>query len=649
MQIWFYQGSVAASLLKPLARQYRLLELPRPNGRAAGGANLPKPGEGPVVCVADAARGELGAMRRLATDPARFRLVVLLGDSRRPETAGSPDVFAWLPRRAAPALVERAIASAFDNMELARRERVLREELARTEREMEELNSIGVALSSEREIDVLFRLILDKSRQITGADAGSLYLVEYDGPRQQLRFKLTQNDSVQFPFQEFVLPITEQSMAGYVALRGEVLNLEDAYQIPGECPFRFNPVFDQKTGYRTKSVLTLPMKNPKGELLGVLQLINCKRDWTMPLVDAATVEREVIPFSDRAVRLALSLASQAAVAFEKNRLYEDIERLFEGFVEASVLAIEQRDPTTSGHSFRVSTLTLGLAEALERVETGILAGIRFTPEQMKEIRYAALLHDFGKVAVSEQVLVKAKKLYPHQLDGLRLRFDYIRKELEARSLERKLDLFLTADREQALAACGKVDAELARELDALDEFIRYIAEVNEPTVLPEGEFNRLSEIASRTYRDPRGSERPYLTEDEVRLLSIRKGSLDNDERKQIESHVVHTFNFLMRIPWTPEIRNIPQIALSHHELMDGTGYPYGLTGDRIPLQTRMMTVCDIYDALSAADRPYKRAVSTSRALDILDMMVRDGQLDSDLFRLFVDAKVFERTGVRVRA
>jgi len=350
-----------------------------------------------------------------------------------------------------------------------------------------------------------------------------------------------------------------------------------------------------------------------------------------------------VPFSSRAQRMGLSLASQAAVAYENSKLYQDIETLFEGFVRAAVTAIEQRDPTTSGHSSRVSTLTVGLAEAADRAPTGLYAGLHFTREQMKEIRYAALLHDFGKVGVREEVLVKAKKLYPGQLELLNQRFDYVRKELEASYNKQKARYLLEKSRDEALSLIDSLDQELRMKLEEIDDYYQVILQSNEPTVLPAGKFDRLLEIARKTFRDPRGIEHNLLSPDEVRYLSIPKGSLDPAERQQIESHVIYTFNFLTQIPWTKEIGEIPMIARGHHEKMDGSGYPYKLRAEDIPVQTRMMTICDIFDALSASDRPYKKALPPDRALDILKASADHHELDQELFRLFLDAKIHELT------
>jgi hypothetical protein len=266
--------------------------------------------------------------------------------------------------------------------------------------------------------------------------------------------------------------------------------------------------------------------------------------------------------------------------------------------------------------------------------------LRFTREQMKEVRFAALLHDFGKVGVREEILVKAKKLYPLQFIRVLERFDYIRRDIEARIAQQKVEVLQTCSRKEAERRMRALDEEAARLLGELNRYSEFIARANEPTILPTSDFELLQEIAGKTYRDPRDTERPYLSSEEVRFLSIPRGSLDEDERRQIESHVVHSFNFLAQIPWTQDFRGIPEIARAHHEKLNGKGYPFGLAGDQIPVQAKMMTICDIFDALSASDRPYKRAVSVDRALDILKLCVRDEEIDPELFRLFLDAQVY---------
>jgi HD-GYP domain-containing protein (c-di-GMP phosphodiesterase class II) len=651
-QIWLYRNSRASSLARLLRQRYALRQLEPETARGGKSRTPAKPktedATAPAVWLVDLENDDLSLPRAMAKQRASVRLIGVTA-SGKANAGARRGIFACLPRSVSRTVLEQTVAAAFETIELAERERAAREDLARAERETEELNRIGVALSETHDVGVLLKLILAKAREITGADAGSLYLVEEargeaDGSaaaEPRLRFKLTQNDSRQFPFTEYLLPIREDSMAGYAAMRGEAIAMEDAYRVPRDLPYRLNLRDDEETGYRTKSIVTLPMKNGRGEVVGVLQLINCKRHREARLLTAEDVEREAQPFPERAIRMALSLASQAAVAYENSKLYQDIETLFEGFVQAAVTAIEQRDPTTSGHSHRVSTMTVGLAEIVDRASTGPYAETRFTPGQMKEIRYAALLHDFGKVGVREEVLVKAKKLYPAQISVLQNRFDYVRKDLEARTEKEKFRAMLESQREEALNEVQRLDRDLERRFTELDEAFGVIQQANEPSLLPAGQFDRLFEIARLSYRDPRGAEHPLLTPDEVRFLSIPRGSLDPSERQQIESHVVHSFNFLMQIPWTKEISQIPSIARAHHEKWNGTGYPYRLKGVEIPVQARMMTICDIFDALSAADRPYKKAVPAERALAILESAVRESELDPELFKLFLEAKIFQ--------
>ena len=355
------------------------------------------------------------------------------------------------------------------------------------------------------------------------------------------------------------------------------------------------------------------------------------------------MHREVIQFSQRSQDLASSLASQAAVALENNLLYRDIQRLFEGFVKASVTAIESRDPTTFGHSERVAALTVGLAEAVDRSDSGPYKTINFSRQEIQELRYASLLHDFGKVGVREDVLVKAKKLYPSQLDLIKKRFLYVRKAVELESMRKKVNYLIASGNQDYLETFGKMDLDFQGEATRLEEFLQAILQANEPTVLPEKSSEKLLEIAGWTFDDPSGQAEPLLAPEELRFLSIPKGSLDPDERMQIESHVIHSYRFLSQIPWTKELKNIPNIAKAHHEKLDGSGYPYHMKGEDIPFQSKMMTISDIYDALTARDRPYKRAVPIERALDIIGQEVKSQLLDPVLFHLFVEAKIYQLT------
>ncbi|MBC7187026.1 MAG: GAF domain-containing protein [Calditrichaeota bacterium] len=577
-------------------------------------------------------------------------LVAILGDGV-PANLEPNLVYDVLEPSASSLRLVRLVQNAQSYLRLRRELRTLASQLEEQAQDLHELNQIGIALSSERDLDVLLEMILRKSREITCADAGSLYLVEEipGAPvdernpfaNKQLRFKLSHNDSLQISYNEFVMPIEKRSIAGYVALTGEPLNIEDAYALPEDAEFSHNRSFDLSTGYRTKSILGIPMRTHKGEIIGVLQLINRKRRWEAKLTSPESIEQEILPFDDKCVHLASSLASQAAVAIENTRLYQEIKELFEGFVRASVLAIEQRDPTTYGHSERVATLSVGIAEVVDRVQTGPYRTVHFTRDQIQQIKYAGLLHDFGKIGVREHVLVKAKKLYPAQLEIIKGRFRYLKRALQQRYTAEKVNYFLTTSREEALRACAYLDEEFARRLRELDDYLEFIIRANEPTVLQQGGLDKLLEIAQLWYEDD-GERIRYLDEEEVKLLSITKGSLSDEERAEIESHVTHTYNFLSKIPWTSELKPVPEIAYAHHEKLDGSGYPRRLSAPDIPLQSRMMAIADIYDALTAWDRPYKKAVPPEKALDILTAEVRAGLLDAELFRLFVEAEVYRQ-------
>jgi len=517
-----------------------------------------------------------------------------------------------------------------------------RAEAALRSREIGELTQIGVALGSERDLEKVLDLILTQARRITQSDGGSLYLVD-EKDSQRLRFLRTQNHSKHnIPFIEFTIPRDRMSLAGYAATTGEPLVIDDAYFLPPDVEYTINRSFDERYGYRTKSMLVIPMKDHKEEIIGVLQLINRKRDFEALLTTAEDVDRQVVPYSKRAVELVTALAGQAAVSIENSQLYKKIENMFEGFVQAAVTAIEQRDPTTFGHSGRVAGYTVKLAEVVDSADDGPYRHVRFTAEQLREIRYAGYLHDFGKVGVREQVLVKAKKLYPPDLELIKQRHAFIRRSLESEHWRRRAVYLETQGREGYEETLAALQAAHAKEIADLDEFLAMVLKANEPTLLPEGNFEEIKTIAALTYEGLAGDPQPLLTSEEARFLAIRKGTLDETERLEIESHVTHTYKFLQEIPWTRELQQIPIIAFGHHEKLDGTGYPRRISGDAIPIQTRMMTISDIYDALTAQDRQYKPAVAPQRALDILAQeFIQRGQLDTELFRLFVEAKVFE--------
>ncbi|MFI5301670.1 MAG: HD-GYP domain-containing protein, partial [Polyangiales bacterium] len=476
---------------------------------------------------------------------------------------------------------------------------------------------------------------------ISGADAGSVYVVEGDDAdpaRRNLRFKTSQNDSIAYESREFTLPVSNRSMAGAVALSREPINIADVYELPPGTPFQFDRSFDLRMGYRSKSMLVVPMVSSKGMTIGVLQLINKKREPKAKLTPETT-EALVVPFDERSQELLLTLSAQAAIAMENAVLYDEINKIFAGFVTASVEAIEQRDPTTSGHSRRVATLTVGLAEVVDREVTGPYADAHFGESDLREVEIASLLHDFGKIGVREEVLVKAKKLFDWQLQSIRQRIAFALKSHEADVLSRRCRAL---ERGGGVEDLRGLEEELTARRAELDHAWQAVLASNEPTVLKSTDFRAVEALARETYVDLEGVARPLLTADELQSLSIPRGSLTTLEIDEIRSHVVHTHNFLRQIPWGRAFRRIPTIAGCHHEKLNGSGYPSRLRAEEIPLQSKMMSIADIFDALTASDRPYKRAVPVDRALDILGYEVKDGALDAELFRMFREARLWSR-------
>ena len=519
-----------------------------------------------------------------------------------------------------------------------------RAEAAQRSREIGEMTRIGTALVTERDLKTLLSLILDQARRITNSDGGSLYLVEKEDATgiRRMRFMVAQNyTKPDIPFRESTMRLDRTSLAGYSATTGEALVIDDAYFLPPDVEYTINRSFDERYGYRSKSMLVIPMKDHRDIIIGVLQLINRKRNYDARLETPDDVQREVVPYSRRTVELVNALAGQAAVSIENAQLYERINRMFREFVDASVQAIEQRDPVTKGHSKRVAGRTVGLAKAIDTAPDGPFRDTHFSGDQIREIEYAGLLHDFGKVGVKEDVLQKAKKLYPDRLELIKQRHAFVRRSME-RDFWRSRAEFLEHHGSDGYADfLAKLDDEQRREVERLDQFLRTVIAANEPNLLAAESAADLAQFGGRSYLDLENQNQPLLTQEEVRFLTIRKGSLDDNEREQIKTHVKHTWDFLLEIKWTPELAQIPTIAYGHHELLDGSGYPRHISGDAIPIQTRMMTISDIYDALVDQDRPYKKKVLPENALDIMHRdMVTPGQLDSDLFKVFVDAKVF---------
>ncbi|MCL2294923.1 MAG: GAF domain-containing protein [Spirochaetes bacterium] len=512
-----------------------------------------------------------------------------------------------------------------------------RDRFANQEKLNQELLKIGVALSSERDNDKLLNYIVAKVCEVTKADAGSLYLLEVNKETKKayLRFKISHNDSNKTDFTEFTMPLVKKSIAGYVAIEGKALKLDDAYLIPDGAEYAFNKKFDMDTSYRTKSMLTVPMKNYKDKVIGVIQLINKKVDRSAVLTDHKSVMENVVPFDKLDEDIILSLASLAAVSLDNNFLYKEVENLFDCLVSASAKAIEQRDPTTGGHSSRVALYTIALAKTISEDKKLVKKylfeeDVVFSEDYFKGLKYACLLHDFGKVGVREDVLVKAKKLYPGMLEQILLRLDNLASNIKIKTFKAKFMLDNTDSSYEAKVK--ELDLMEANEISKIEKYRQVIIQANEPTVLESEPEQILAEIKRET-------KNTILSEKEFEYLSIQRGSLTKSEREEIISHASYTYDFLKNIPWPENIGWIPEVAKGHHETLDGTGYPDGLLMPKF--QSRLMAIADIFDALTASDRPYKKAMTLEQALKILQEEAKRGRLDSSLVNVFIEKEVYK--------
>lgn len=493
---------------------------------------------------------------------------------------------------------------------------------------LEQLNEIFIAMSAERNPQRLLATILLKAMDLTLADGGILYMVEEKDGELFFRLKISYDRSNEITFQHSTVKMVENSIVGYSALTAKAINVPNVNELRPLTLPTFNRQFDYNPDENTHSLLTLPFKNGRNEIIAVLQLAN-KR------AEVPTAEQRLAAGGFEADDEALlrSFSTQAAICLENVDLYADIQRLFEGFIKASITAIESRDPSTGGHSERVAKICVGLARATSECDTGIYRSVRFKEEEIRELEYAALLHDFGKIGVREDVLVKAKKLFPYQLEAIKERIKICKAAAKIAYLEKQLKAGHDARSEK----------EFQDRINEIDSFWQIILSANEPSVLQRGNKETLERIRSEQLLLPDGSQIAVLTEDEYNALSVMQGSLTESERLEIESHVRHTYQFLKMIPWTKDFRHLTEIAYCHHEKLDGSGYPRGLMSHEIPLQSKIMTIADIFDALTAADRWYKEAVPTEKALDILSREVAKGQLDPVLFELFVQKKIYELT------
>jgi HD-GYP domain-containing protein (c-di-GMP phosphodiesterase class II) len=502
---------------------------------------------------------------------------------------------------------------------------------------LEQLNLIGASLSAERDLNQLLEGILVAAKTITRADGGTLYRVSED---KTLRFEIVRTSSLKYylggttgnpvPFYPIQLyrdgKPNHSMVAAYAALTGQTVNIADAYAAEG-FDFSGTRAFDSKTGYRSKSFLTVPMRNHEHEIIGVLQLINAQ--------DPAT--GEFVAFSPSDQRLAESLASQAAIAVTNRMLINQLEQLFESFINLINTAIDEKSPYTGGHCQRVPVLTMLLAEAVNDTREGPLADFRMTDKDRYELKIAGLLHDCGKVTTPVHIVDKATKLETifDRIQLIDTRFEVLKRDAEIEALKKIAGLSAMDAHEE--------ERRLHERLRRLDDDRRFLHACNIGTErMREDDMERVRRIARYRWRDIAGHEANFLTEDEVKNLTIRSGTLTEEERKIINHHIVATIRMLEALPWPKHLMNVPEYAGGHHERMDGKGYPKGLTREQMSVQARCMGIADIFEALTAKDRPYKKGKTLSESLEILGKFKLNGHIDPDLFDIFVREKVYKR-------
>ena len=472
------------------------------------------------------------------------------------------------------------------------------------------LNKVGIALGSEMNLEKLLDLLIIKIIEFAKCDACSLYLREYNPDR--LLFQSSRTMSLQDRkerLKSIQVPLETKSISGFVALTGEVVNIKDCNNIENDKKYKFNDSFDKQTGYKTVSMLAVPLKNNKGKIVGVVQLINKFNN-----------NNEIISFPKEFEEIVLSLAGQAAVAIDNANLLEANKNLYKALVRAFSESIEARSPHTAGHSKRVAFISEKISKAINNTVEGKYAKLFFSKEELEELKYAALLHDVGKVAVSEKILEKGNKLTEQNIETIKERFGKI-----------KFSVLLSEKNKEF--ANNKI-IEIQKELN-------FILQKNIPGFLIDEDKARLKLISQKKYQDLDGIYKNYLTSDEYYNLKIEKGSFTPEEKTEMQNHVLYSLDLLQEIPFTEELKNIPLYAGAHHEMLDGSGYPAQIKGKSIPIQSRILAVADIFEALTAADRPYKKAIPLPIALKILKEEADRGKLDKEIVNIFLNNKIYD--------
>ncbi len=556
----------------------------------------------------------------------------------------SEDVIDILEDPVSPSRLDILLKRAIIHFNKSDEVNTLKKELREQKHKLQKLNEIGIALSSERNISKLLDVILTESMVLTGSDAGSLYIVEdvedsEEDPsdyfaNKQLKFSHTRNHSVDVPFKEFVMPISPNSIAGYVALSGQSLNLPDVYHIPENVPYGFGGrMFDEAIGYRTMSMLVVPMLNRNNETIGVIQLINKKHSESVKLSDDVVTHQFVAPFNKADEEFIYSLASQAAVAYENQILFEAHKNLLDSFIKLMADAIDHKSPYTGGHCNRVPVLTEMIAKAVCDSEDEKFADFNLTQDQWYELHISAWLHDCGKVTTPVHVMDKSTKLETifDRLETVKTRFELLKRDTEI-----EYHNALTRQNEDTKV----LEIVYKERLGKIERDFEFIKTVNiGGEFLEDEKIERIKEIGAQKIV-LNGKERPLLNDDEIKNLSIRKGTLTDEERKIINDHIVITIDMLEKLPFPRNLMRVPEYAGGHHEKMDGTGYPKGLEREQMSIPARVMAIADVFEALTAVDRPYKKGKKLSEAMDIMGKMKYENHLDPDLLDLFVTSKVY---------
>ncbi len=491
---------------------------------------------------------------------------------------------------------------------------------------------IGVALSGEKNIDRLLEMILNEASKFTNADGGTLYIMSDD--ETELLFAIIQNDSLGVRMGGTGGKITwpavklkniddspnHSNVSAYVAISGEAVNIADVYDTDG-FNFEGTKKFDQDNGYRSQSMLVVPMRDHENEIIGVLQLLNAQ--------DQAT--GAVVSFSLESQEMTLSLASQAAVALTNNRLISDLGNLLESFIKTIATAVDEKSPYTGGHVRRVAQLTMTIADKINKKNVGPFASVKFSEDQMRELRMAAWLHDVGKITTPEHVVDKSTKLEKvyDRITDVKTRFELLKCEYQQ------------AMREAKNNETGDLPEKMEREIKILDEEYHFLVKTNRGSEFAGDEMiERIKKIGQRKW-SANGQIMPLLTEDEIYNLSVRRGTLNDEERNIINNHAAVSYKMLSELPFPKKMRHIADYAAAHHEKLDGTGYPLGLKADQLFLQSRIIAIADIFEALTAKDRPYKKDKTIAESLKIMESMVKDKHIDPDLFELFIQEKIYE--------